>query len=319
MAKTEKPATTELVPVEADETALAVQAEIDAQMATADMQGGGGSGPLSLPTVIYNYDKTRKYFSFGQKMGEGEVEEIVGGKKDEGGVSAEIVILGEPFISRSLYDEKAREGKGESLCRSLNGVVNPRSPIPQAQHCDVCQLNKWIDNATPPSKHKYRHPDGQRTLGCREKYLVPAAYVTGRMSDDDPLVPCLLVISPTGLKNWRTYIGSFSKSGKFKTNAVQIKPWQVVTLIRLDTQEGGGNIWAVPSFSNLGTIDTTLRPKQVAAARALQLQFLRTVAEFRDKLGDQDTEDIQTTPRGKEVRQANEGNPPGTADEDLPF
>lgn len=318
MAKSEKPAGAELVVVN-DEAALAVQAEVDAQMATADMHGAGGSGPLSLPTVIYGYDKTKKYFSFGQKMGEGEVEEITGGKASDGVTSAEIVILGAPFISRSLYDERGRNGQGESLCRSLDGVVSPRSPQPQARNCESCQLNQWVPNAQPPAKHKYRHPDGQRTLGCREKFLIPAAYVTGRLSEDDPLVPCLLVVSPTGLKNWRAYIASFGKAGQFNRTAIRHQPWQVVTLISLSVMEGNGNAWAVPNFSMLGTLDATLRPKQAAAARALQLRFLKTVADFRGNLDDQDTEDIQPQPRGTEVRQPNEGNPPGTDDEDLPF
>lgn len=315
MAKTDK---AELAVVD-KEAALAVQAEVDAQMAVADMHGAGGSGPLSLPTVIYGYDKTKKYFSFGQKMGEGEVEEITGGKASDGVTSAEIVILGAPFISRSLYDERGRGGQGESLCRSLDGVVSLRSPQPQARNCDSCLLNQWVPNAQPPAKNKYRHPDGQRTLGCREKYLIPVAYVTGRMSEDDPLVPCLLVVSPTGLKNWRTYIGSFSKSGQFNRTAIRHQPWQVVTLVSLSVMEGNGNAWAVPNFSNLGTLDTTLRPKQAEEARALQLRFLKTVADFRGNLDDQDTEDIQSPPRGTEVRQAGEGNPPNTTDEDLQF
>lgn len=303
MAKTTAPAV-----VDEAQSQLVVTNDVDALMQAQDM-GGGKKSAMSLPQVMGRYLKDSKRFDFAVKLGNSEVEVF------QTGDVAEFVVLGPPFIEKSLFNPKGRGGQGESMCRALNGRVSLRSPNPQANSCEGCRLNQWVDGAQPPTKNSLSI-DGQ-SLKCRDKLLVPMAWIEDRINPDGLVVPCLFTISPTGIKAWRAYFDRFGKTGKFARN--QSPFHHQVTAITLTMQSGSGNFWAVPNFSSVGvyTDPTTIKPELTEQIIAYQRQFLQDLQTYAQVVEDADTEDI--IPDKPAGRPSNEGNPPGVDDDDLSF
>lgn len=303
MAKSTAPAV-----VEEASGALVATSDVDALMQAQDM-GGGKKSAMSLPQVMGRYLKDSKKFDFAVKLGNSEVEVF------QTGDIAEFVVLGPPFIEKSLFNPKARGGQGESICRALNGRVSMRSPNPQANSCESCRLNQWVDGAQPPTKHTLSL-DGQ-ALRCRDKLLVPMAWIENRGNPDGLVVPCLFTISPTGIKAWRSYFDRFGKAGRFARN--QSPFHHQVTAVTLTMQSGSGNFWAVPNFSSVGVYTDTacIVPELAAKIVDYQRQFLQDLQSYAQVVEDADTEDI--IPDKPAGRAANEGNPPGVSDEDIPF
>lgn len=289
--------------VKVDESALA---EVDEQMELVDMGGSGGGGLFDLPQLVAQWKKSGQ---FAQRLGGGDFEVIREGEVGE------IIVLGAPFTDRSMFDGKLNDGRGGSICRAINGVISPRSPDPQSETgCADCKYNQWNEDSPTPAKFVKVMPDG-KTLGCREKLLVPCLWITNRNDPEEPVVPCIFTLTPTGLGLWRQYVNKFQKSGAFKKNVSKGKFWQQVTAVTLEKRTGDGNTWAVPSFESMGLYSNpeVLHPRIYEMAVMAQRHWLSKVEEYTRAMHSRDTEDIIQVDKKEPVAAQQDG------DDSLPF
>jgi hypothetical protein len=225
------------------------------------------------------------------------------GEKMPLGETVDIVYLDRGMEVRALM----ADGDDKPRCAARDGLPYTEGQL--SPTCGQCIYNTWPDNKP------YKDAEGLR---CRTKRHIVCDVIV-----DDALVPAILVVPPTSLKNERNYRGDVASMSRMKGRGSVMS---AVTRLSSRFVQDAMFSYSVVEFKHGGSLTDKLAPEKyllfLKDKQALQAAKIQHEA-YNDIKAAQEVERGATKPAPPKPKKAkeyvSEEVTGGGSDDDLPF